>query len=66
MFLLLDGELVLKMYTTGGQFNLEERELHINTLQLLKAALYGLRLIHDGIKDSHIFLLLDNALQLLL
>ena len=44
---------------TGGQFNLEERELYINTLEL-KAALYGLRSLCDSVKGSHILLQLDN------
>ena len=36
----MDGELLLKIKGLGGQFNLEERERHINTL---KATLYGSR-----------------------
>ena len=55
-------ELVLKMggLGGGGQFNLEQRKLHINTLEL-KAALYGLRSLCDSGKDSHILLHPDNT-----
>ena len=45
---------------TGGQFNLKERELHINNLKL-KFALYGLRPLCDSVKDSHILLQLDST-----
>ena len=45
---------------TGGQFNLEERELHTDILEL-KAILYGLRSLCDSVKDSHILLQIDNT-----
>ena len=45
---------------TGGQFNLEERELHMNIL-VLKAALYGLRSLRDSVKDFYILLPPDNT-----
>ena len=45
---------------TGGQFNLEERELHTDILEL-KAILYGLRSLCNSVKDSHILLQTDNT-----
>lgn len=45
---------------TGGFFNKEERELHINTLEL-KAVIFGLQTLCKGIKTSHILVQVDNT-----
>ena len=46
--------------STGGQFNLEEQELHINILEL-KAALLGLQSLCKNTYNCHILIKMDNT-----
>ena len=46
--------------STGGQFNLEEQELHINILEL-KAALFGLQSLCKNTYNCHILVKVDNT-----
>ena len=45
---------------TGGYFNMEERESHINTLEL-KAVLFGLQTLCNSVTSSHILVQVDNT-----
>lgn len=46
--------------STGGQFSLEEQQLHINILEL-KAALFGLQSLCNNTRNCHILIKIDNT-----
>ena len=50
----------MTIISTGGQFNLEEQELHINILEL-KAALFGLQSLCKNTCNCHILIKVDNT-----
>ena len=51
---------VLSETSTGGQFSMEEKESHINVLEL-KGVLFGLQAFCSGLMDTHILLKVDNT-----
>lgn len=60
MLQFLDGEPVIKIDGLGVNLTRNKSKLQINTLELM-AALYGLRLLCDSVKNSRILLQLDNT-----
>ena len=60
MLQFLDREPVIKIDGLGVNLIWNKSKLHINTLELM-AALYGLRLLCDSVKNSRILLQLDNT-----
>ena len=51
---------VLRKTATGGQFTLEEKESHINVLEL-KAVLFGLQALCCNLVGTHILIKVDNT-----
>ena len=60
MLQFLDREPVIKIDGLGVNLIWNKSKLPINTLELM-AALYGLRLLCDSVKNSRILLQLDNT-----